>query len=66
MELQKQIEKQFQEHRNFANSFKEASTAFGREFYHPRTGKRITWSKMCSLIDEDAKKRTNKILELLK
>ena len=57
------IEKQFKEHRHFESSFKKDRTAFGIEYFHPKTNKRITWSEACRLIDFDVEKRAKRIIE---
>lgn len=57
------IRKQGQKHYNFIQSITETKTAFGREFLHPKTKRRITWNERCSLIEKDFFKRTFLILE---
>lgn len=65
MELKEFIEKQMSNHRHYANSFQKAPS-ISNEHYHPKTGNRLGWNEMSSLIDEDAKKRANAIIKRLK
>lgn len=62
MELKEFIEKQMRDHRYYANSFVKAPS-ISNEHYHPKTGKRIGFNEMSSLIDRDAEKRANAILK---
>lgn len=66
MEIKDYIRKQFSEHTHYSNSFTKADSAFSVAYYHPRTQKKITWSKVCGLIQDDIEKRTNRIIEKLK
>jgi hypothetical protein len=61
MEVQEFIEKQMREHRYYANSFKKALST-SNEHYHPKTGKRLSYNEMSSLIDKDAEKRAKRIM----
>jgi len=54
------IRKQIQEHIAYEKSIQRAS-AFSTEFYHPKTGRRITWSEKCTLVDRDLDKRVKRI-----
>lgn len=62
MELKEFIKKQMFDHRHYANSFKKAPSN-SNEHYHPKTGKRIGFNEMDSLINRDAEKRANVIIK---
>ena len=66
MEIKDYIKKQFSEHKHYADSFAKADSAFCAEYYHPRTQKRITWSQVCNLIQDDMERRANRIIEKCK
>jgi len=53
-----------QQHMNYAESFVKASTAFGTEFYHPKTNRRITLSMKQSLIRDHFRKTVDKIMKV--
>ena len=55
------IRKQIQEHIAYEKSIQQANYAFRTEFYHPKTGRRITWSEKCTLVDRDLDKRVKRI-----
>ena len=55
------IRKQIQEHIAYEKSIQKANSAFSTEFYHPKTGCRITWSEKCTLVDRDLDKRVKRI-----
>lgn len=57
------ISKEGLKHYNFIESIKECPTAFGREFLHPKTKRRITWSEKHSLIEKDFTKKVLSIIE---
>lgn len=59
------IQKQIREHANFVSSFKNAPSAFSVAYYHPKTKKKITYSEMCSYIDNDSKLRSKKIIDFI-
>ncbi len=61
MENKDYIRKQSQEHIVYEQSIKKANSAFCTEFYHPKTGRRITWSEKCTLVDKDLEKRVKRI-----
>ena len=46
------IKKKIQEHIIYEQSIQRANSAFSTEYYHPKTGKRITWSEQCTLVDK--------------
>ena len=50
------------DHRHYANSFVKAPS-ISNEHYHPKTGKRLGWNEMSSLIDRDSEKRANAIIK---
>ena len=62
MELKQFIKKQMRDHRHYANSFVKAPS-ISNEHYHPKTGKRLGWNEMSSLIDRDSEKRANAIIK---
>ena len=55
------IRKQIQEHIAYEKSIQQANCAFRTEFLHPKTGRRITWSEKCTLVDRDLDKRVKRI-----
>lgn len=59
MEINDYILAQMRQHVNYANSFKPAA---GGDHYHPKTGKRLNYNLMLSLIDKDARKRASAIV----
>jgi len=65
MELKGYIRKQIYEHIAYEQSIQKANAAFCTEFYHPKNGKRITWSEKCTLVDIDLEKRVKRISKKL-
>ena len=65
MELKDYIKKQIKEHISFEQSIQKANSAFSTEYYHPKTGRRITWSEKCDLVDRDFEKLTKRITDKL-
>lgn len=61
MENKDYIKKQIQEHVAYEQSIKKAKSAFCAEYYHPKTGRRITFSEKCALVDKDLEKRVKRI-----
>lgn len=61
MDLKDYIKKQIQEHIYYEKSIVKAISAFSTEYYHPKTGRRITFSEKCSLVDKDLDKRIKRI-----
>ena len=55
------IRKQIQEHIAYEKSIQQADSVSSTEFYHPKTGHRITWSEKCTLVDRDLDKRVKRI-----
>ena len=60
--IQEYIEKQMTQHRRYSESFKKIELTISNEHYHPKTGKRITFSEKEHLIRKDAEKRSKNIL----
>lgn len=65
MEIDKYIEKQFQEHDSFVDSInsKSTQTMWGEKWFHPKTRKPITLYAKLLLIDNDIKKRVSRIIK---
>jgi hypothetical protein len=61
MDNNEYIRKQIQEHIAYEQTIQKANVAYCVEYYHPKTGKRITWSEKCSLINRDLHKRVKRI-----
>jgi len=61
MENKDYIRKQIQEHIHYEQSIQKANSAFCVEYYHPKNGRRITWSEKCTLVDKDLEKRIKRI-----
>jgi len=61
MENKDYIRKQIEEHIAYEKSIQQANSAFSTTFYHPKTGRRITWSEKCTLVDRDLDKRVKRI-----
>ena len=64
MEKRELIKKELSEHIQYAESIRQANSTFCTEFYHPKTGRRITYSEKCTLLDIDLDKRVKRIEKL--
>lgn len=61
MDNKSYIKKQIEEHIYYKQSIQKANSAFSVEYYHPKTGRRITWSEQCDLVNKDLDKRVKRI-----
>lgn len=63
--LENYIKKQIRDHRFYRESFKSAPS-ISNEFYHPKTGRRLTFNQMYSYVERDEHKRTLNIIKKVK